>query len=293
MEILSTFSFSSRIRAYSSLTKPGILFGNAVTASGGFALAARQQFDLGLFLGMLIGLSLIIASACVCNNYIDREADGKMVRTRNRVLVRGEIEPFSALLFASILLFLGTLLLLFCTAPLTVALALVGFFVYVGLYSFYKYRSVYALLVGSIAGAIPPLVGYSAVHGRVDLAGWILFSMVFLWQMPHFLAIAMYRLREYAAADIPIFPKEKGLLRTKIHMLFYIIAFFLVSPLLMLLHYVGWAYLFVLMILGVGWLGLAMRGFRGDQEMLWARKMFFFSLVVILGLSAVIPLSVC
>ncbi|NGX50445.1 MAG: Protoheme IX farnesyltransferase [Chlamydiae bacterium] len=292
MERLSRPTRSLAIRAYCALAKPGIIMGNALTAAGGFALASRGLFDFWLFLATMEGLALVIASACVFNNYIDRELDGKMERTKNRPLVKGLISPRSAMVFATILGLLGTLILALFTNLITVMVALIGVIVYVALYSLSKYRTVYGTLIGSIAGATPPVVGYCAVTGQFDLAALILFTMIVMWQMPHFYAIAIYRLEDYARGSIPIYPIKKGILATKIQMLLYIVAFIAASSLLTLLGYTGYAYLTLVTLLGAVWLYLALKGFKCANDQHWARKMFIFSLLIVTALSVAIPFSV-
>ena len=157
------------IKTYFMLTKPGIIFGNAITAAGGFILASKSQvypFDGCLFLVTLIGLSLLIASACVFNNYLDRNIDKMMARTKNRALARGVISAPKAIIFAVFLGLFGILFLLLCTSLLTITIALAGFFIYVILYSLSKHRSSYATAIGSISGGIPPAVGYCVAAGR-------------------------------------------------------------------------------------------------------------------------------
>lgn len=292
MEKISMPTFTFAAKTYYSLTKPGIIFGNAVTAAAGFALASRGHIDIGLFLITLFGLSLIIASACVFNNYIDRVADEKMVRTRNRPLVKGLISLNRAVAFAIFLGVLGTFSLAFFTNILATAIAVFGFFVYVILYSFSKYYSSHGTLIGSIAGAVPPVVGYCAVSNQVDLGAFLFFIMIVLWQMPHFYAIAIYRQEDYAAASIPVLPIKKGMRATKLQMLFYVLAFMLASFSLTVFHYTGYAYLIIAFFLGLIWLLLCIQGFKVDNDKLWARKMFIFSLVIITTLSCVIPFSV-
>src|SRR5208282_3822889 len=115
--------------------------------------------------------------------------------------------------------------LMITTNPLAVSVAFAAFFIYVVLYGFWKRRKTVATLVGSIAGAIPPVVGYVAVSNRLDVGAWILFSILVLWQMPHFFAIAMYRLEDYKAASVAVLPAVKGIYATKVQMLLYILAF--------------------------------------------------------------------
>jgi heme o synthase len=272
------------------LTKPGIIFGNAITAIGGFALASKEYFDLWLFFAAIIGLSLLIASACVFNNYIDRNMDKIMVRTKNRALARGVISIRNAIIFACILGLLGLLLLILYTNLLTTFMALFGFFTYVILYSLSKYRSSYATVIGSISGGIPPVVGYSAVVNSFDTGAFLLFLIVTLWQMPHFFAIAMYRLEDYLAASIPVLPITRGMYLTKVHMMFYIIAFLASISMLTVFGYRGYTYLIVVGVLSLIWLFLCIKGFKSDNNQLWGRQMFRFSLLVIVVLCIMISI---
>jgi len=169
------------LRTYFMLTKPGIVMGNAITCFGGFALASRGHIDFGLLFLTLIGLILVVASGCVSNNYVDRVKDAKMARTKNRALVKGVISPQRALMFATFLLLAGSAILYLWVNLLTVVLSLFGFVVYLIFYSFSKYRTVHATLIGSISGAVPPVVGYCAVSNRLDLAALILFLLIAMW----------------------------------------------------------------------------------------------------------------
>lgn len=292
MQKLAIPSYSYGAKEYCLLTKPGIIAGNLVTTASGFALASKGHFDIWLFLITLVGLGLVIASACVCNNYIDRHTDKKMARTKNRALATGAISSKAALLFAAFLGVSGTLLLLFLTNFLTTAVALFGFFSYVILYSFSKYYSIHGTLIGSVAGAVPPVVGYCAVSHQLDLGAWILFAIIVLWQMPHFFAIGIYRLKDYAKAAIPILPLQKGMRTTKIHMLLYIIAFMAMSAMLTVCGYTGYEFLAISVALSVIWAVHCIRGFKVLNDTVWARQMFIFSLVVVMAQSIMIPFSV-
>jgi heme o synthase len=278
------------MKNYISLTKPGIILGNAITASSGFLLASRGRIEGLLFLATLAGLSCIIGSACVWNNWIDRKADAQMKRTQKRALATGAIAPRQAALFALFLGLIGIFLLAAFTSLLTLLLALAGLAVYVFVYSFYKYRSHYATWVGSIAGAAPPVVGYTAVTGHLDLAAWILFFIVAAWQIPHFFAISLFRIEEYAAASIPVLPRVKGVLATKVQMLLFLIVLIAISSLLYFFGYVTYGYLYASVPLGLAWLYLALQGFKSPDTARWAKKMFFLSLIVITGMSAAIAL---
>lgn len=280
------------LKTYYMLTKPGIIMGNVITTAGGFALASKGHFNYWLFLTTLLALALVIASAGVFNNYIDRIMDAKMTRTKDRALAKGLISGRNALIFATCLVLIGTMVLTVYTNPLTVFAAFIGFFVYLVLYAFLKYRSFYGTLVGSIAGGVPPVVGYCAVSHTFDAGAFLLFMIVVLWQMPHFYAIAIYRLDDYVAASIPVLPIEKGMYVTKIHMMLYIIAFMITALMLTVTGYLGSLYGLVAALLGFSWLGLCLNGFSIDNDKLWARKMFIYSLMVIMGLFIAIPFDV-
>jgi protoheme IX farnesyltransferase len=284
-------TLGSKIKAYLQLIKPGIILGNAVTAAGGFGLASRGELDVGRLGLTLLGLGCVIGSACAFNNVIDKEADQQMARTQQRPLATGAITPKSALIFAIILGFTGVLLLDTLVNLSATLLAVIGFAVYVFFYSFLKYRTVHATLIGSIAGAIPPVVGYCAVHPRLDGAALLLFLIVALWQMPHFYAIAIYRLQEYAAAAIPVLPLVKGMRRTKREMWLYVAGFSAVSALLSWGGYAGRGYLAASLCLGVAWLCLGWAGFKTDDDSAWGRWMFRFSLVAITLLCALMFFS--
>jgi len=278
-------------KSYLSLTKPGIIFGNVITAIGGFFLAAKGNIDIGLLLATLVGLSFVIASACVFNNYIDRDIDIKMKRTKNRALVKHIISGRNAIIFANLLGIVGAFTLYFFTNLLTLFIALLGFFFYVVVYGIGKRKSVYGTIIGSISGAIPPVVGYCAVTNQLDLGALIIFMILVFWQMPHFYAIALYRSEEYKAAGIPVLPLVEGIQRTKIHMKLYILGFLIAVSALTAFHYTGYIYLIIVGGLGLVWFGMAMQGFALKDSNPWARKMFFFSLILIMAFSLLMPIG--
>jgi heme o synthase len=277
---------------YYLLTKPGIILGNLITVAAGFLLASKGVVNFWLFFATLMGLTFIMASACVFNNYIDRQVDKKMERTKNRALVKGLISGSNAIFFAILLGILGILILLLYTNLLTAFVAGFGFFVYVVLYSFWKCHTIYGTAIGSIAGAVPPVVGYCAVSNHFDAGALILFAILVLWQMPHFFSIAVSHFDDYAAAEIPVLPVKKGLLRTKIHMVLYILGFILAAVMLTFFNYTGYLYLIVATSFGLMWLGLCMKGFKSDNDQLWGRNMFRLSLLMIISLCCIIPFDV-
>jgi len=280
------------IKAYYYLTKPGIIYGNAMVAIAGFFLASKSHFDFKLFLAMLFGLSFIIASACVFNNMFDYDIDSKMDRTKNRAMVTGKISKTRAAVFATILLILGIIALHHHVNQTALLTALLGFLIYTLVYTPLKHRTVHATLVGAIAGATPPVVGYTAVTNQVDTAAILLFLILIVWQMPHFYAIAIRRLNEYKAASIPVLPAVKGIRFTKISMLIYIVLFVIATSLLYFYKYTGKIYFIVMLLLGLDWLINSIRGFKQNVDnQAWAKKIFFFSLIVLLIFSITISFS--
>jgi len=276
---------------YYLLTKPGIVLGNLVTLVAGFLLGAHGIFSFTLFCATFLGLALVMGSACVFNNYIDRHIDRKMTRTQRRALAQGIISERRALIFASILGCLGFLMLFFFTNVLTLCIAALGFFIYVVLYSLWKCRTVYGTAIGSLAGAVPPVVGYCAASHTFDLGAAILFLIMVLWQMPHFFSIAMYRFEDYKAAAIPVLPIQQGIPKTKRRMVLYILGFLMACLMLTCFGYTGYLYLTVAALLGVAWLCLCLQGFKTQDDTKWARHMFRLSLMIITILSCVIPLD--
>lgn len=274
---------------YYLITKPGIILGNLITVAAGFWLGSRGRFDFPLFLETLLGIALIIASACVFNNYIDRKLDQKMSRTKNRALVIGLIKEKNALAFGSILGILGITILLLFTNMLTAAVAAIGFFVYVCLYSLWKSRTVYGTAIGSIAGAVPPVIGYCSASGQFDTAAILLFAILVFWQMPHFFAIALMHFDDYKKAQIPVLPVAKGIKKTKIHMLLYILGFIPLTAMLTVFGYTGNLFLILVSCMGLIWLALCIKGLTTDNDQQWGRNMFRLSLVIITVLCLTIP----
>lgn len=274
---------------YYLITKPGIVLGNLITVAAGFLLASKGHINIWLFLATLLGLAFIMASACIFNNYIDRQLDKKMERTKNRALVIGLIPVRNAIFFATLLGVFGGCILLRYTNLLTFLIAAIGFFVYVVLYSMWKGRTIYGTAIGSIAGAVPPAVGYCAVSDKLDGGVLILFAMLVLWQMPHFFAIAMSHYDDYVTAKIPVLPVIKGTWRTKIHMMLYIIGFMMTATMLTLFDYTGYLYLLITTVLGTVWLGLCIKGFQSVDDQHWGNRMFQFSLVTIVAICIAIP----
>lgn len=278
-------------KQYLQVTKPGIIFGNLISVIGGFLLASKGSIDYPLFIYTLVGVSLVVASGCVFNNYIDRDIDRKMERTKNRVLVKADLSCCLAgvrhlagycWLYAAVVWRESAGLLA----------GVMGFVVYVGVYSLYmKRHSVYGTLIGSLSGAAPPVIGYCAVTGEFDSGAAILLAIFSLWQMPHSYAIAIFRFKDYQAANIPVLPVVKGISVAKNHITLYIIAFAVATLMLSLGGYAGYKYLVVAAAVSVWWLGMALRGYKVADDRIWARKLFGFSIIAITALSVMMSVD--
>ncbi|MGO4385633.1 heme o synthase [Specibacter sp. RAF43] len=277
---------------YYSLTKPRVLYGNVLTAAAGFLFASPGRINIVLFLVVCLGTTLVIASACALNNVLDRDIDTVMARTKKRATVTGGVGARHAVIFAAALGVAGMAMLVAWTNWLVVAVGVGGFLAYVVLYGMLSKRmSVHGTLVGSLSGAAPILGGYVGAAGVLDAGGAVAFLMLFLWQLPAFYSIAIYRRDEYARANVPVISVVRGIPRTKIQILVYTVAFVLVSLLPQLLGYVGASYTAVMGLLGAGWIVLAVRGVTAADSYGWARMMFRYSLMVMTAVSVMLAVG--
>jgi len=279
------------IAKYYWLTKPGIIYGNLLTASAGFFLASKGVVDWSLFFATLPGISLVIASACVMNNILDRDIDAKMDRTKHRSIVTGEISRSRAFIFGVILGILGLIIIARFTNAYVVGILILAWVSYVGVYTILKPKTHYATLIGTIPGASPLVAGYLAVSERIDAGAVILFLILLAWQMAHFYSIAIYRLDEYALARIPILPIKKGIIFTKYSIIGYTVLFIILSSLLTLYHYTGYLYLLIMLVVGSIWLWHGVKGLRTHSDKEWAKKTFKFSLVVLTVFSVTLSIG--
>lgn len=280
------------IKSYYYLTKPGIIYGNLLTAVAGFLLASGWNVNLPLFFGTLFGIGLVIGSSCVINNYIDREIDSKMKRTQKRAFVTGKISKEKGLTFATVLGILGFGILILFTNWLVVASGIIAMFSYIVVYGYIKRKSPVGTLVGTIPGAMSLVAGYLAVTGKVDLGAVLLFLIMVFWQLPHFYAIGTFRLKDYREAGLPILPVKRGVRITKIHMLICMILFLISSVSLSFSGYTGNVFLIVMGILGGYWIFLGIKGFKTIDDTKWARKVFGFSLIILMSMSVLMSLNV-
>ncbi|MCA1601766.1 MAG: heme o synthase [Acidobacteria bacterium] len=195
-----------RVAAYSELTKPRITFLIVLTAAAGFALATRGRIDYLRMVSAMIGIGLLSSGIATLNQYIERDLDALMRRTADRPLPSGKLLPWEALVFGVGLTVLAEVYLAVLVNPLTALLGLTVIAGYLFAYTPLKTKTSLSTLVGAFPGAVPPLIGWTAARGELSLEAWVLFAILFLWQFPHFLAIAwMYR-EDYARAGILMLP---------------------------------------------------------------------------------------
>lgn len=263
------------------ISKTGIVVSNLMTTFTGLWLAlyytgAGFFANIDIVLWTLLGTTCIIAGGCAFNNYIDRDIDPIMERTCARPSATGHLSGKQILWYASIMSALGTIFLLMTGSYAATGYGLLGLFVYVVIYSKWLKRT-HSLntVVGSVSGAMPPLIGWAAIDPGLSQTALILFLVMFLWQPPHFLALAMKRMKEYRAAGIPMLPVVAGFAVTKRQINTYIAALFAVS---LLLYSLGLVYLIVSALLGLGWLAIGLSARRFKDDIVWARVMFVYSL---------------
>lgn len=266
------------IRDYIQLTKPGILRSNLLAAFAGFWLASAWSVDLVLLALTLLGTLLVMASSCVFNNFLDRDLDIKMARTRNRALPAGRLPAKHVLIYGGVLGALGLLVLLLGTNPLSALLGAAGMFVYVVLYTMWlKRSSTLSTVIGAFSGAMPPVIGYTAVSGTMDTGAWLLFAVMFLWQPPHFWALGIRRIDDYRAAGFRILPVVKGIRRTKIQMIPYVALLIPATALFYYRHYTGIIYSVVGVLMSAIWLAHCIAGLWTKNEQGWAKFSFLYS----------------
>jgi heme o synthase len=263
-----------------ALVKVGIVNSNLITVFTGFWLALyftntpfMAKWDV--FLLTIIGSTLVIAGGCILNNWYDVDIDPKMARTKTRPTVTGNISLNIALALGIIFSVVGFSLLMFTTLE-AVLFAFMGWFTYVVLYTIWsKRRYTLNTAIGSFSGAAPPLIGWAAVDPNFHVVPFGLFIIMFIWQTPHFLALAMKKCKEYKEAGIPMLPVVRGFEITKRQIAIYIAC---LLPLPFYLAELGTVFIVVATILNIGWLALAIRGFFMKNDLKWANMIFIYSL---------------
>ncbi len=283
------------LRDLIALAKPRITVFVVLTALGGFWLAHTSggpghtmlPISWELMAWSLVGTALIVSGANALNMYMERESDKYMARTANRPLPSGRMKPAVALVFGLSLTLLS-LVLLYRVNLVTCALGALASVLYVLAYTPLKRRSHYSLLVGAIPGALPPLMGWTSVTGACSAGGLVLFAILFFWQVPHSLAIGLFRSEDYERAGLPVLPNVHGHYVTHVWMLQYTVGLLGVSLLLAPLGITSWMYVPAALLLGGGFLVRTWR--MPDQSKdaaglyKWARGVFFYSLIYLVAL---------
>lgn len=270
------------IREYYRLAKPGIVYSNTLMALAAYLFATDRMPDLTVAAFLVLGVALAIAGAAVFNNIIEKDVDARMERTKSRALPSGRISVPRATVFASILSLAGLAILFLHVSALVCGLVLLGMFVYIAVYTPSKRLTSHSTLIGAVAGAIPPVAGYAAGAHALDLTALLLCAILASWQMTHFFAIGIYRARDYRDAGLPVLPTLKPV-RTILHwMLFYAVLFTASAIILGFIHEVSIFYWLLMGATCIGWLFLCEYGYYAKDAHQWARRMFLYSLIVLL-----------
>lgn len=279
-------------RSYLQLIKPGITLSNTLTAIAAYLLAASiVPFEIASFIGVVVGVGFIIASACVFNNVIDRDIDKHMKRTHKRDVASGKISVPRAIIFAIALGIIGFFTLTYLTNTTTVILGIIAYIWYIVIYGIAKRTTVWSTLIGTVAGALPPVAGYVALAGVIDAGAIILFLMMLFWQMSHFYAIAIFRKNDYAAAQLPVWSVVYSEKSTKRQILLFSIIYGISSLLLTVYGYTGVVYVVLSVILAVYWVYRGVSTYRVLDSIKWARKMFGASLLVMMSMCALVAVG--
>jgi protoheme IX farnesyltransferase len=273
------------VRDYVELMKPRVM--SLVVFSGlvGLLMAPGPIHPLLGFVTIL-GIALSAGGSAAINMWYDRDIDAVMMRTRYRPLPEGRIDPDAALEFGTTLIFASVLLMALAVNLLAAALVALAAAFYVFVYTIWlKRRTPWNIVIGGAAGAFPPVIGWAAVTGQVGWPALILFAIIFFWTPPHFWALALYRNEDYRRAGVPMLPVCKGARRTKLEMLAYTLILLPLSLLPVWIGMSGWFYGTGALALGVTFIVCAVRVLR-DKGFSAARRMFFFSLVYLAALFA-------
>ena len=276
---LSTARRPSALVDYVALTKPRLNFLVVATSAAAYYLGSSTGPAIGPMALAVAGTALVAAGAAVLNQVYERDTDALMRRTRSRPLPDGRVVPRDAKLFGAVLSVAGVAVLAFAANLLASLLALATLAAYLVIYTPLKRRSPLSTLVGAVPGALPPLIGWTASHGSVSAGGLALFAIVFLWQIPHFMAIAWLYRDDFRKAGFPLLPvTEPDGRRAGRHALGYAAALLPVSLAPSLIGVSGWGYFWVALALGAALLWLA-AGFAATRSEHSARALFYGSIV--------------
>jgi protoheme IX farnesyltransferase len=274
-------------RDYLELCKPNVVLVMIVTAVIGMFLSVPGMVPARILVLGNLGIALCAAAAAAVNHLVDRHIDLKMARTLNRPVAQGRIEPSQVVLFAGVLGVTGMAILLVWINALTAWLTLASLLGYAVVYTLYLKRATpQNIVIGGLAGAAPPLLGWTAVTAEVHSHALLLVLIIFAWTPPHFWALALHRKDEYARANVPMLPVTHGERYTKLHILLYTILMILVTVLPYLTGMSGWLYLLGALVLGGGFLYWALRLYWGTDATL-GMTTFKYSIVYLLALFAI------
>lgn len=276
---LNTKSNSNFLSDLMSLFKAIVLIANVLPVFTGLWLAmyftnTSITDKLDVVILTIIGSTLVMAGALVLNNWYDADIDAVMDRTKKRPTVTGAISLNIVLTIGVTLTIIGFILLLFTTVEAAIY-ALAGWFTYVVLYTIWsKRRYTFNTLIGSVSGAVTPLIGWAAIDSTLHIVPIVLFFILFIWQMPHTFAIAMKKCDEYKAAGVAMLPVVRGFSTTKKQIVLYIGC---LLPLPFLLESLGTPFIVLATLLNVGWLGMSMNRYFMKDQLKWAHMNFIYS----------------
>jgi protoheme IX farnesyltransferase len=270
---------------YLELCKPRVVILMLLTAIIGMVLASPENVSLNILFFGLIGIGLAAAAGAVLNHVADQRIDAIMARTRKRPLPMGHISQRNAFIFAFILLITGLLLIATRVNGLTAILTFLTFIGYAVIYTLILKRiTAQNIVIGGLAGAMPPLLGWVAVSNHIDPSSWLLVLIIFIWTPPHFWALAIARAKDYESADIPMLPVTHGVAYTKINILLYTILLFAVSLLPFVVQMSGIIYAIGAVILNSRFLYWTIRLKRTTQDEIIAMRTFRYSIFYLTGL---------
>lgn len=281
------------LRDYISVLKLGITIANVMATVSGLWVGSHGHPGILTLVITMIGTAMVVAGGAALNNYVDRDIDHRMSRTQGRAVVTGKVNPTIVLWMGLSLGVAGTVLLAAFVNLVAAACAFGGLIVYSYIYTVWlKRTTTLSTVLGGVAGALPPLIGFAAgSHGELGLGAWVLFFIFFFWQPPHFLPLAMKRTEEYRAAGIPMLPVVRGFAETKMQILLYTAAMVPVSLMLYGLGYEGIIYLVTSAVLGLVFLGRAIQGLFVKDDLAWSKKLFGFSLLYLTAMCIVMIVS--
>jgi protoheme IX farnesyltransferase len=270
---------------YFALTKPRILPLVLFSGLAALGISSHAGVAFPVAAGILIGVWFTAGCANSLNSYLEYDIDALMERTKTRPLPAGKIEPARALAFGLALGILGIATLYYFAGTLPAAISLAAILVYVCIYTLWlKPRTPFAVIVGGFSGAAAPLIIDAAVHGQITAVGWLLFGLVFIWQPPHFYAIALFRRDDYARASIPMLPDVIGERATYWRIILWSLALIPCSVLFVPYSKLGNIYLVSALLLGAYFIYCGVRLLRRGGGAVEARRLFFASLVYLVGI---------